>query len=70
MYINYIKIMIVDYKILLVFIIIPWLNLNENKRIINKDNLITSPYKFKIYRAKKELNLKEKDFAGLLQNHL
>jgi hypothetical protein len=33
------------------------LALNDNKRI-------------KYYRAKKELNLKEKDFAGLLQNHL
>jgi len=40
--------------------------LSENERIkYNNDNKL-----FKYYRAKKELNLKEKDFAGLLQNHL
>ena len=35
----------------------------------NDNNLFFIKVKYG-YRAKKELNLKEKDFAGLLQNHL
>ena len=43
--------------------------LSDLVSLSNQINMKIEPL-FKDYRAKKELNLKEKDFAGLLQNHL